>query len=121
MGVMDNMREAGATLWLGRFGHMHSFSGEKSQVIDLVAGRIFELLPQLHVGSVIRRKDYDGADGVLKIDSPMTSGWVSQLILNYFEKHIEDGARKDRTRNIGFELIEGLGPETVVVLQEKGN
>ena len=114
-------REAGATLFLGRFCHLHSFSGKKNEVIDSVVGRIFGILPQLPVGSAIRRKDYDGADGVLKIDSPMTSGWVSQLILNYFEKHIEDGARKDRTRNIGFELIEGLGPETVVVLQEKGN
>ena len=115
------MREAGATLFLGRFCHLHSFSGKKNEVIDSVVGRIFEILPQLPVGSVIRRKNYDGGDGELKIDSPMTSAWASQLIPAYFEKHIEDGAQKDPTRNVCFELIEGLGPEMVTVLQEKGN
>jgi len=115
------MREAGATLFLGRFCHLHSFSGKKNEVIDSVVGRIFGILPQLPVGSAIRRKDYDGSDGELKIDSPMTSAWASQRVHSFFEKHIDDSAQKGPTRNVVFELIEGSGPETVVVLQEKGN
>ena len=114
-------REAGATLFLGRFCHLHSFSGRKDKVIDSVVGRIFPILSQLPAGSVIRRKNYDGGDGELKIDSPMTSARASQHIYSFFKKHIDDGAQKDPTRNVAFELIEGSGPEMVTVLQEKGN